>query len=416
MWQRAGWAAPGHAELNVAKHHHPHAAPNATPTHHRCTPSHPYKQPQNFIPPYTCSHLQKYRQQEGVTFVAHAPRAPASRRAASAGGFGDWEPSLKRSRSGGAAAHAPALPGFATGPGNFWPAPAGQPAAAEPVQHFLQALAGSAPPPLPLPALPALPEAALPPMPAPEPARPPSPPAYEHAEKLHALADLALAQQEELLAGEASAQEAAEQLDGLGDRLGSVASASGSDKQQATAAGLQQPGSGVSSKADALLKQQQQLAAELRQHLAQQTGLLERLAALRRATDELLGRPELAAAAQPTAAAAEAGAAPLAAPPGAPAPAPAVAAAALRLAAEQAAASAVVPAVPLPVAAGAAVPAAGVAPQVASLLASIAAAAASGSAAGAVAPPAGVSMEEFLPLVQQQIQLQLQQRLFRLAA
>lgn len=352
--------------------------------------------------------------------MAHAPRGAASRRGAAAAGFGDWEPALKRSRSSGAASHAPALPGFAAGAGSFWPASAGQPATAEPVQHFLQALAGTTPPPLPLPALPVLPEAALPPMPAPAPARPPSPPAYEDAEKLHALADLALAHEEELLAAEAAAQEAAAQLDGLGDRLGSVASASGSGQQPAGSAGLQQLGaSGLSSKAAALVEQQQQLAAEVRQHLAQQAVLLERLGALRRAADDLLGRPELAAAAQPSAVTAEAGEAPPAPLPEVQAPAPAVAAAALRLAAEHAAAGAAVPAAALsaaPAAAAAAVPAVGMAPQVASLIASIAAAAATGPAAGAVTPPAGVSMEEFLPLVQQQIQLQLQQRLFRLAA
>lgn len=382
--------------------------------------AHATHSPGDLLPLLPCSHLQKYRQQEGVTFVAHAPRAPASRRGASAAGFGDWEPAIKRSRSGGAAVPAAALPGFGPAPGNFWPAPAGQPAAAEPVQHFLQALAGTAPPPMPLPPLPALPEAALPPMPAP--ARPPSPPAYEHAEKLHTLADLALAQQEELLAAEAAAQEAAEQLDGLGDRLASVASASGAGEQQSAAAGQQQPGSsGISSRAGALVEEQQQLTAELRLHLAQQAALLERLAALRRAADELLARPELAAAGQPAATDADAGPVPLAPLPGAQAPALGATAAAQRLAAEQAAAGVAGPAMPLPAvpaaaAAAAAAPAAGMAPPVASLLASIAAAAASGSAAGAVAPPAGVSMEEFLPLVQQQIQLQLQHRLFRLGA
>lgn len=341
------------------------------------------------------SHLQKYRQQEGVTFVAHAPRHPVSgmRRMYSGYGAADdsWSdaPPAKRycpdvvvSQCHPKAPHGmPVAPpaqqqhAYATpsSPG-IWGALQQQQAAAaaavppavpasEPLQQFFQVLSGAGQqqqqchPAAPLQLqlcgdvpLPALPPMMPPALVQPQPGSPPAAPAIsEKSDRLHELADLALAQHEELLAQEETMEDAAAALHDVRQQL-----------QQAAPA-----------RADALAARQQQLGAELSRHMAQQAALLAQLAELRRCTQEFISSPQLAApaaTAPPAAGSAYAGMPP----PPQQAAQPAAAAAAPGLLAA------------LPAAAGAAT----VSPHLASLVAMVAAAAAANYSAAACVPAA----------------------------
>ena len=248
--------------------------------------------------------------------MPHGPRGGWGRRsspaqqAAIAGcsnAYGDWQegPAPKRMRTvlpafqAPAPAAAPAAAAFSSAAG-LWPAvhPAAPQlvglggAAAEPLQQYIKAMssAAAAAPPMP-PPMPA-------PMPAPaaepETAAPPSPPAHEaHAARLHLLADLALAQQQELAEADLALQAEAAAVESAQEQLaGSAAAAAGE----------------LAQRVGSLSAEQQAVAADLQRHLAAHSQLLARLTGLRRTAQELLAHPELAPPPAPAAPAAPAAA------------------------------------------------------------------------------------------------------------
>jgi hypothetical protein len=316
------------------------------------------------------SHLQKYRQQEGVTFVPHSTRNPpsAGRRhqnfqppqaqqpplqaqqqapvvqqasrpvSINNSSDSDGAPAAKRARaastavSGGEPAAAPwpepapqptvvveAAPTPIAAPAPLpVVAPAAAPAApAEPFQHYLKALSASTvfPPPMPVPKPePAVAPAAL--------APPPVPPQLEPEEqtgaldKLHALAELACAQHEELAAERSALQEQAVGLAPVEEQLATL-------PQQPGWAGA---GAELHARLDALARQQASLRSAVQQHLQQGMALQQELRGFQHAAQELVAHPALAVAATPLH---------MAQPPTPPLGMVAAATAALRAAAEQ---------------------------------------------------------------------------------
>ena len=213
--------------------------------------------------------------------MPHGPRGGWGRRsspaqqAAIAGcsnAYGDWQegPAPKRMRTvlpafqAPAPAAAPAAAAFSSAAG-LWPAvhPAAPQlvglggAAAEPLQQYIKAMSSA------------------------------------HAARLHLLADLALAQQQELAEADLALQAEAAAVESAQEQLaGSAAAAAGE----------------LAQRVGSLSAEQQAVAADLQRHLAAHSQLLARLTGLRRTAQELLAHPELAPPPAPAAPAAPAAA------------------------------------------------------------------------------------------------------------
>lgn len=242
------------------------------------------------------SHLQKHRQQEGVTNGPARSNGPPGRRfARHLAQHGLQQDGAGGSPHSGAAAGLPPAKrargmrsARAPGPApSAWAPQLMAAAAAEPPHDCLEAYAGAQAPLLLQPQLLLpLPDLPLPPMPSSE--------QEEAADALLTLAGVASEQHDELEAARWQAEEQAAAADSMCERVAAAAAAAGQlavKQEQAEPGQLPEPQLG--SQVQALLEQQREVQQRVGAHLQQQAVLLEQLATLQRHASELLSHPQM---------------------------------------------------------------------------------------------------------------------------